>query len=183
MRRRDVRVAPIRRRVSADRSSVLPMALTALIVSVLAFLVSAASAAYARRQALAQDEATAIERERRHVERTPTFESRIEDVNSDFRFFRLWVTLSSGEPLDSIAVELPAECSFRFADSVSGVRDPRHAESYQGAIGPGERVCWRVELRHSAKERESLFIRSTSGTGHWTNRVMVDVPPTNIGLF
>jgi hypothetical protein len=159
------------------------MALTALIVSVLALLVSTASAAYARRQALAQDEATAIERDRRHNERAPDFETQIEDVNNNFAFFRLWVALTSNEPLDSIAVELPADCSFHFADNVSGVLDPRHAESYQGPIGPGERVCWRVVLPDTAKEEESFLISSTSGTARWTKRIAVSLPSTNLGIF
>lgn len=159
------------------------MALAALIVSALALVISGVSVVYTRSQSIAQNEATAIERERRQAERTPNFEVEIEDVNNDFTFFRLWVRLVSNESLDSIAVELPEECSFRFVSDTSGVNDPRRAQSYQGVIEPGERVAWRVELAEPVRAPEAFYVRSTAGSAQWAERVTIELPPTNLGIY
>jgi hypothetical protein len=151
------------------------MAVVALIVSVLALLVAGASAWYARSQAHAQAEATGIERDRRQAERRPTFDAEIEDVNDDGGFYRLWLTLTSPEPLDGISVELPPACVFVFASNISGVRDRRHAESYEGEINPGRRACWRIELSGDWKE-ESLLVEARRGAAKWGQRVTVKVP-------
>jgi len=153
------------------------MALAALILSILALLVSGLSAWYARTQAHAAKEATAIERDRRHGERAPHFDAEIEDVNGDGGFYRLWITVTSEEALDDVSVELPPACSFGFTPGIHGVSDSRHADSYEGEIEPGGRACWRVELvPDHHKDREKVLVSARRGTGKWSRQVPVEVP-------
>lgn len=131
------------------------MAFVALVVSVLALLAAGASAWYAR-------EAARIDGQRRHAERTPTFLAEVQDVNGNGEFLRLWLTLASVEVMERITVELPDPCSFRFTSNVAGVADDRHASSYEGAVLPGGRVCWRVEPVGDLRlQGEKVLIRST----------------------
>jgi hypothetical protein len=119
------------------------MALAALIVSVVALLVSGVSAFYTRRQAGAETESTAIERRRHHAERAPDLSADCEDVNGDQAFLRLRVSNDSDEPIDRLEVELPSRSPMTFPLGLTGVpadSDGRHASSYEGPIRPGERA-------------------------------------------
>lgn len=154
------------------------MAVAALIVSTLALFASLASAGYARRQAHAASLATRIEQRRDHDERTPSFEAEIDDPNGNGSNYRLWVVLTSSEALDSIAVDLPAGCSFRFVEHISGVLDREHAESYSGRVEPRTRkVAWRVEsLGDRYRGDEWLTVRATIGAEVWPVSVRVSPP-------
>lgn len=151
-------------------------------ISVLAFTASCVSAAYVRQQANSQREVTALERDRRKGERTPRFELEIKDVNNDFTYFRLWLTLASTEPLDSVTVELPTQSIIQFVEDVAGVRDPATASSWQ-RLTVGQRVAWRVRIADGAKENETVLVHCTTGTDRWATRVPVAIPATNLGTF
>ena len=96
------------------------MTIAAFVISVLALLVAAGSGIYARRSAIAAKEVAAIEAARHHKERAPTFEAEIESVN-DGGWFRLWLRVTSAEPLDGIEVMLDADDGIIFTSGQAGV--------------------------------------------------------------
>jgi hypothetical protein len=99
------------------------MAVSSLIVSVLALAVAIASAGYARRQVTAAEGAVAIERSRHREERRPRLSGKVEPYDSNFGRSRLVVTLESNEPLADIELTIR---SGRASFNVGG-RSPRHA--------------------------------------------------------
>lgn len=170
------------------------MAIAALAISVVALIVAAASAFYARKQADATKEqanaATRMARndaERRLEERRPSFAGEIEPMN-DGGWHRLWLRSTSKEALSSVDVEIAEGYGVQFTSGQHGV-DPAerppvlHArvEDEKGRprpLGPNDRAAWRVQLPDSRPPRIRLNVSAAAGEEAWTAvSVVVDVPP------
>lgn len=126
------------------------MALAALVRSVLALLVAGASELYTKRQADAATLTATLDAERRHEERTPTFDAWIEPVN-DGTWQRLWLRLTSHQGLSAVEATITEGVGVEFTRSAStawtqGAQPPVLRASTMdetGAKGPApdERAC------------------------------------------
>src|SRR5687767_1144257 len=96
------------------------MTVAALIVSIVAILISLGSIVYARQQAQANKKIAQIEQDRRHEERTPRFTAWVEDMGS---WKRLWLRLESSKALTRLAGTLVEAEGVSFTHSQNGV-DP-----------------------------------------------------------
>lgn len=169
------------------------MAIAALVISVLALIVAAASAFYAKRQSDSGREQAAAatltarnDAERRLEERTPSFAGEIEPVN-DGRVHHLHLRLTSKEELSAVAVKITEGNGVEFTSSQYGV-DPAErppvlharAEDADGSplrLTPNDRVTWRVQLPDPRPPKIWLKVRAAAGEDTWPAVVVaVDVP-------
>lgn len=154
------------------------MALAALIVSILALLVAAASVAYVRRQTLASQALVATDTQRHHTERTPVWMSTLEQADTG-DWYTLSLRLMRSQPLGSIAVAIFDAHGIAFAPSQNGV-DPALPSpvltATHGALIEGERAVWRLALDPERSGTLHLHIDSTSAGESWKSAGHVDVP-------
>lgn len=143
----------------------------ALVVSVIALVVSGLSAFYAGQVAR-------VERRRQHQERRPEFEARITDSDDGSSDFQLWVSLISAEAMDSVTVVLPDDCAFQFRAQSAGVVDSTRAESdTEGQVVEHEGLCWGIKLvSEHHRERQLIEVVARAGRDEWSRTVVVDVP-------
>jgi len=102
------------------------MATTALVVSIVAALISGASVWYTRRQATAAEATRAIEAERRHDELTPDLEGEYVAADPKADRPRPQVRLMNRGPVDLLRVELQEIPPHRLDEAVTdGLYDQR----------------------------------------------------------
>lgn len=161
------------------------MALAALVLSVLALLAAGASALYTKRQADAATLIATLDAERRHEERTPTFDAWIEPVN-DGTWHRLWLRLTSPQGLSAVEATITEGAGVEFTTGQYGV-DPGalppvlHASTMDetGAKGlaPDERTCWQVRFSQSPKPSEfRIRISAAQNDSTWNVTIPVRTP-------
>ena len=152
--------------------------IAAFVISVLALLVAAASGIYARHSALSAREVAEIEVARHRKEREPRFEVEIESVNEG-GWHRLWLRLTSDEPLDGIEVTLDAQDGITFTSSQAGV-DPNDRSHLHAKVPKRldhrERAAWRVSLPEQRPRQATLLVSARLGHDSWNVPVHVDVP-------
>jgi hypothetical protein len=155
------------------------MAIAALIISILALLTAGASALYTKQQAQAARQTTAIERERRHEERTPRFDARVESVSG---WFRLWLRLDTTRPIARLTCRLVEADGITFGHSQNGVAPdapaPIKEASWSETLEQGDSACWKVELEdeHQTDVRLRVQCRDQQGE-EWQVTVPLSVPP------
>lgn len=112
----------------------------ALIVSVLALLVSGGAVVYARR-ASQNDDA------RRHEERKPELLSGIKSMNGGSAHL-LSLVLQSSEPLTGLVAEILDGRGIAFTASQDGVPPggPSERAEWPGGLAVGERAAWRIDV-------------------------------------
>lgn len=155
------------------------MAVAALIIALLALIVSVGSGVYTRMQGLETKRLAQIEAERRHEERKPVFVPQVEPVNGG-AWYRLWLGLEDGPHLAGLDLEIIEARGVAFPPPQDGV-DPRGREpniATWGEIRPGERACWRIELweRQPREMRARVLARGVNGES-WVIPLLVHVPP------
>lgn len=156
---------------------------TSTIIAIVALIVSVASAVFACWQAVEARRVRQIEGGRRHEERTPTFHVEVERVNGG-QWHRLWVILTSGEALDSLAVTILDPQLAWFPSGQAGVEpgpDSKHAS--WGHVAPGVRdVAFRVEWEDDDSHLLRLALRSTRAAETWDVHSEVELPakPYNV---
>jgi len=160
------------------------VAIAAFVVSLFALIVSSTAVLFTKRQSDAAIRTVALDAERRHQERTPTFDGGIELVN-DGKWHRLWLRLTSPEALSSVEVEINEGSGVAFTTGQHGVNPTEPAPvlhiytaDEHGATGlaPDERTAWRVQLSASRSPKVRLMVRSVIGDDLWTVPIPVDVP-------
>ena len=97
------------------------VAIAAFVVSVFAIAVSGLAAFFTKRQSDAATKLADLEAERRHHERTPTFNCGIELVNEG-QWYRLWLRLTSRERLARVEVEITEGTGVSFTVGQHGVK-------------------------------------------------------------
>ena len=96
------------------------MSVASLVFAILAIVISLASVAYTRRQAVAAEASLALERERRLDERRPDLLGKVETVDQGGSY-RLCLVEESGPPLAGMSVSIPAGQGVAFSGGVPGV--------------------------------------------------------------
>lgn len=157
------------------------MAVTAIVLSIVAILISVVSAWYTRMQGVASREQARTDRARRIDEKRPTFDSTVVEFNGG-GWYRLDLTLSSHWPLTRIEVAIVEGNGVRFGRGQTGVRpagvdDPMTSAEWAEELRPGTTACWKVDLE---QERSSSILLEVTGHGEdgqqWTTPVRVQVP-------
>ena len=134
------------------------MAVAALVVSILAILISALSALYTRRSAKAEEGTLAIETARRLKERQPQLSARIEKIGISPDTYQLRVTLDSDEPLRALDIEMEWAQGFAFQIGSFGIypSEPNEvplrafahdmSDNKPAGIMPRKSMTWRLAL-------------------------------------
>jgi hypothetical protein len=168
------------------------MAVAALVVAIIAILVSVASVIYTRRSAVAQVGLTAIEHDRRLEERRPRLTGKVERVGSGPKA-RLQVTLASDEPLAAMDVTIPrvqgvALQGVSFSLNIHGVYPVQPGERayrafaydpYSGhaaALQPRDSVTWAVEVADEHAETLRLEATCRGAAGEQWHPVLIEAP-------
>jgi len=127
-------------------------------VSILAILISAASAVYTRQSARTAAGALAIEAARRLEERRPRLSGKIEKIGISPDTYQLRVTLDSDEPLSGLDVEMEWTQGFAFQKGGFGIHpsDPgevalrafahNRSDNKPAGIMPRKSMSWPVAL-------------------------------------
>jgi hypothetical protein len=170
------------------------VAVAALIVSIVALLVAAASGFYARQQARSAEGTRRIEAARRHGELTPVLDASYVEARSTREKARPAVLLTNRGPLDLDRIEVSAIPPPRADDAViKGIYDPRTGPTATlhetGPLRRGE--SWTalevipavdvVEGGHELERGGTVSFRCTcygGGEEPWTIVVDVDFPAT-----
>lgn len=97
------------------------MELAGVVIAVLALAVSIGSVLFTKRSADETSALRTIESQRWQAERCPVLGVVIEEMNQG-QWHRLWVTLESSEPLDSIRANILDDPEVWFADGQTGVQ-------------------------------------------------------------
>lgn len=166
------------------------MALAALTIAVLALLVAAASALYTKKQADAAAAAAALEADRRHEERTPTFDAWIEAANEG-GWHRLWVRLTSRHALSAVEVQITEGEGVEFTTGQYGVppgatrpvlRASKWGEAGAEGMAPDARTAWQVTFSESRPPEIRLKIEAAQHENKWSVTVPVSVPPDLVNI-
>lgn len=158
------------------------MALAALIVSILALIVSLVGAVFSARNAAAAERSaeaarlmSGIDEQRRHEERAPRFEARVERGGQDV----LRLVLLTPEPLDGVTVTIMHDLGVVFTGSQEGVEGPGDSviATCPTGLAAGGHHVWRVRVRYDARMKEMpLLVRSRRGGDSWEQIVLTGTP-------
>lgn len=171
-------------------ATLIDVAVAALMISIIAVLLTGAGLVYAHQQASAAKSQARLLKDQQLDLRTPVFEPEIEDRGS---WHRLVVRLTSQWPLVAIRVTLLGDNNLQFSDSQNGVQPgtpaPRKTATWnnnhpeQGGLHPGDTAVWRIDLgdeqrQDTRPEQLSLRIECAGGTDEerWTVHTVVAVP-------
>jgi len=166
--------------VMANLSDWVPDGLGAL-----ALLVSIVSARYsflatrsARVQAEAAQRQTEIEHQRRHDERRPTWDAKVEPERKDERSFLLSLVLTSREAVDSVTVRLLSPEDFLFTTDQPASPASRRVATLQDRLRPGHpEARWPVRVpSHLRGHLARLQIDTTISDQKWTTWLDVPLP-------
>jgi hypothetical protein len=159
------------------------MVVAAFCVSVLASVIAALAAEYARRQAKAARATADIEADRRHYELTPRFSARLEPLHgSGSDYYWLVLTLVSSQSLSEVRVEIPeAPAGVVFTQGQTGVpvsrgRVPARSASSAGPVRHLIPVVWQIEVPASSwpARQLTLSVRAAGANGVWKVGVPIE---------
>jgi hypothetical protein len=120
----------------------------ALVVSVVALILSGGSVVYARLQGVESRRLRQIESSRRHDELTPVLLGEVESVNGG-SWFRLWLSLLSATPLLALELEIVEGPGVSFTSGQDGVapmtvQPLRAVYDLPHSLRQGDRHAWRI---------------------------------------
>jgi hypothetical protein len=155
------------------------MAVAALVVAIIALFIAAASAIYARTQAIAAKGSLAIERARHKGERAPRFEPAIA---SDGGSLVLHLRLLPGQPpMAGVrativqAIGVGFDTSRRAGD---GSRiDSWHTATWDGLLAQGSRATWPLQVSRPGNSGEVVLEVSDLADETRVAAITVKVPP------
>lgn len=166
------------------------MAVAALVLSVVAIVVSAASVWYTRMSADAATGVRAIEAGRRLAERRPRLSGNVGRIGSTYR---LTVTLESDEPLAAMDVRIPYEAGgslqgVSFALNIHGVYPVSPGQrAYRGfacdllsgepsGLQPRDTAIWKVEVENKRADTLRLEATCRGEAGEVWDTVLIQAP-------